>query len=64
VHQPDAAAYREFVEHVICRPHLSYLPTEELRDRFLDRLTTQAAEDRRPFELDYWRLDIDARKPR
>lgn len=63
VHQPDAAAYREFVEHVICRPHLSYLPTQPLRDHFLDRLTAQAADDTRPFELDYWRLDIGARKP-
>jgi trans-aconitate 2-methyltransferase len=63
VRQPDAAAYREFVEHVICRPHLSYLPTQGLRDRFLERLTAQAAEDTPPFELDYWRLDIDARKP-
>lgn len=64
VHQPDAAAYVEFVEHVICRPHLSYLRTQELRDRFLNRLTEQAARDMPPFELDYWRLDLDARKPR
>jgi trans-aconitate 2-methyltransferase len=64
VHQPDAAAYREFVEHVICRPHLSYLPTAELRGRFLDRLTDAAARDSPPFELDYWRLNMDARKPR
>jgi hypothetical protein len=39
------------------------LPTQGLRDRFLERLTAQAAEDTPPFELDYWRLDIDARKP-
>jgi trans-aconitate 2-methyltransferase len=63
VRQPDAAAYREFVEHVICRPHLSYLPTPELRDQFLDRLTDAAAGDAPPFELDYWRLNLDARKP-
>ena len=63
VYQPDAPAYREFVEHVICRPHLSHLPTAELRDRFLDRLTDAAAKDTPPFELDYWRLNLDARKP-
>jgi trans-aconitate 2-methyltransferase len=63
VHHTDAAAYREFVEHVICRPHLSYLPTPELRDRFLSTLTEQAAHDSPPFELDYWRLNLDARKP-
>jgi trans-aconitate methyltransferase len=64
VRQPDAVAYREFVEHVICRPHLSCLPTADLRGRFLDRLTDAAANDSPPFELDYWRLNLDARKPR
>jgi len=64
VAQPDAASYREFVEAVICRPHLSLLPEPSLRDRFLDRLTADAAHDSPPFELDYWRLNIDARKPR
>jgi trans-aconitate 2-methyltransferase len=61
--QPDAAAYREFVEHVICRPHLSYLPDAMLRARFMDRMTEEAAFESPPFELDYWRLNIDARKP-
>jgi trans-aconitate 2-methyltransferase len=63
VHQPTAQAYREFVEHVVCRPHLSHLPTADLRDLFLDRLTEAAANDTPPFELDYWRLNLDARKP-
>jgi trans-aconitate 2-methyltransferase len=61
--QPDAAAYREFIEHVICRPHLSYLPDQRLRERFLDTLTEQAARDTPAFELDYWRLNLNARKP-
>jgi trans-aconitate 2-methyltransferase len=61
--QPDAAAYREFVEHVICRPHLSYLPDAGLQARFLDRLTDAAARDTPPFELDYWRLNLEARRP-
>ncbi len=64
VRQPDAPTYREFVEHVICRPHLSYLPTLGLRDRFLEELTEAAAQDTPPFELDYWRLNLAARKPR
>jgi trans-aconitate 2-methyltransferase len=61
--QPDAAAYREFVEHVICGPHLAYLPDASLRAQFMDRLTEEAALDSPAFELDYWRLDLDARKP-
>lgn len=58
-----APAFREFVEHVICRPHLSHLPDGALRSRFLERLTGAASADTPPFELDYWRLNIDARRP-
>jgi trans-aconitate 2-methyltransferase len=64
VMQPDAAAYREFVANVICRPFLACLPDETLRDRFMDALTTQAAADSPAFELDYWRLNMDARRAR
>ena len=59
---PDAAAYREFVEHVICHPHLSYISDATLRARWMDRITALAAEDSPPFELDYWRLNIDAHR--
>jgi trans-aconitate 2-methyltransferase len=62
--QPDAAAYREFVANVICRPFLARLPDEKLRDRFMDALTTKAAGDMPAFELDYWRLNMEARRPR
>jgi trans-aconitate 2-methyltransferase len=61
--QPDAAAYREFVEHVICRPHLRHLPDHTLRARFMDRLTADASHDSPPFQLDYWRLNFEARRP-
>ncbi len=59
---PDAPAFLEFIEHVICRPHLSYLPDAAMKARFLERLTDEAAGDDPPFELDYWRLNIDARR--
>lgn len=61
--QPGPAEFSEFVEHVICRPHLAHLPAPTLRHRFLDRLTEDAARDGQAFELDYWRLNVDARKP-
>jgi trans-aconitate 2-methyltransferase len=61
--QPDAPTYREFVTNVICRHHCACLPNEELRTRFMDVITEQAANDSPPFELDYWRLNLDARKP-
>jgi trans-aconitate 2-methyltransferase len=64
VFQPDAAAYREFITHVIVRPHLGRLADSSLRERFVDSITASAAADSPAFELDYWRLNIDARKPR
>ena len=59
----ETAEYREFVEHVICRPHLAHLPDAGLREAFMSRLTAEAARDTPPFELDYWRLNMRARKP-
>jgi trans-aconitate methyltransferase len=60
--QPDAEAFRTFITNVICRPFLARLPEAGLRDAFVDRLTTMAAGDAPAFELDYWRLNIEARR--
>jgi trans-aconitate 2-methyltransferase len=62
--QQNAADYREFLANVICHPHLACLADgPELQARFLDALTSQAANDDPPFELDYWRLNLQGRKP-
>ena len=61
--QPDADAYAVFVRNVICRPHLACLPDEPRRAAFIDALTRLAAQDDPPFELDYWRLNMSARRP-
>ena len=61
---PNADAFSAFVTNVVCRPFLSYLPDGSLRERFIARVTAQAARDDPPFELDYWRLNMDAQKPR
>jgi hypothetical protein len=61
---PDAPAFGTFITNVICRPYLACLPEGQERDRFIERVTTQAAADNPPFELDYWRLNLSARKPR
>jgi trans-aconitate 2-methyltransferase len=63
VFQPDRAAYVEFVSHVICRPHLARLPDAGLREAFMNALADVASADVPAFELDYWRLNLDARKP-
>jgi trans-aconitate methyltransferase len=61
--QPNALAFSEFVANVVCRPHLACLPDERLRDAFVEQVTHLAAADDPPFELDYWRLNLEARRP-
>jgi trans-aconitate methyltransferase len=58
----DEASYREFVTTVIYNPHLERLPGH-LRGPFIDAVTTLAAQDDPPYTLDYWRLNLEARRP-
>lgn len=57
----DARHFREFVPNIILRRHLQNLPSEELREEFMEELTRQAANDDPPFLLDYWRLNLRGR---
>ena len=57
------ADYREFVTTVIYHPHLDRLPEPALKQAFIDRVTELAAKEPVPFTLDYWRLNMQARKP-
>jgi trans-aconitate 2-methyltransferase len=59
----DDAAYRDFVTTVIYNPHLAMLPDDALRARFIDEVTARAARQRPPFTLDYWRLNLEGRRP-
>lgn len=59
----DAREYRDYLETVVFGSHLSRIPDQPQRDDFLDRLTAQSAGDSEPFMLDYWRLNIQARRP-
>jgi trans-aconitate 2-methyltransferase len=56
-----AEDYAEFVAPVCLRHQLDRLPTE-MRDAFVQHLTEQAVHDDPPLTLDYWRLNISARK--
>lgn len=58
----DEASYREFVTTVIYNPHLAPLPAD-LRARFIDEVTARAAAQDPPFTLDYWRLNLEGRRP-
>jgi trans-aconitate 2-methyltransferase len=57
----DANAFSEFVSTVCLRHHLERLDRADRRT-FVQRIASQAAHDDPPFTLDYWRLNIDARK--
>lgn len=59
----NAADYREFVSKVILHRFLENFPDETIRQQFLNELVTQAANDDPPFELDYWRLNLQGRRP-
>jgi len=55
------ADYRAFVTTVIYHPHLARLP-DALRGPFIDEVTTLAAAETPAFTLDYWRLNMTARR--
>src|SRR5215204_1549905 len=54
--------FQEFIANVCLRHHLARLPPPE-RNTFLRELTVSAAMDKPAFTLDYWRLNISARRP-
>jgi trans-aconitate 2-methyltransferase len=58
-----AQEYEAFLACVCVRSYVERLPTAD-RAAFLAGLTAQAASDDPPFTLDYWRLNLVARKPR
>jgi len=57
------AAMRDHLRAITLRSHLARLTSEAARDALLDAVVSRAAADRSPFELDHWRLDLDARRP-
>jgi trans-aconitate 2-methyltransferase len=58
----SAESFSAFVATVILRPYLNRIADEGLRKSFLDQITSAAAGDDPAFELDYWRLNIRARR--
>lgn len=60
----DAAAFSEFLRTVVLRMHLARLPDPALKERFLEEIVREAAADDPPFVLDYWRLNVEARRPK
>jgi trans-aconitate 2-methyltransferase len=59
----NAEAYREFLRTVVLGEHLARLASAADQEALLDDLTAQATHDDPPFTLDYWRLNLRARRP-
>ena len=57
----NANDYRAFVTTACLRHQLARLPDRD-RGAYVDALARRAARDDPPYTLDYWRLNIDARK--
>ncbi len=63
VTMPDAGAYREFLTTVVLGTHLERIHDETLRREFIASLVDAGTGDTPPFVLDYWRLNLQARRP-
>jgi trans-aconitate 2-methyltransferase len=57
-----ATAFGEFVAKVVLRDELARLPEADLRGAYVAAVVDAASRDDPPFELDYVRLDVDARR--
>ena len=57
----DEQTFRAFCATITLGPYVQRLP-EEVQDRFLDPIVAEFAQDDPPFTLDYWRLNIQARR--
>lgn len=57
-----AERYRDFLNAVIIHPYLERLPAG-LQAELADEMVRQAASDDPPFVLDYWRLNMQGRRP-
>lgn len=57
-------AFREFLATVVFGTHLTRLPTDELKRRFIDELVAWSIQQLPQWHLDYWRLNMVARRRR
>ncbi|HEV8525733.1 MAG TPA: methyltransferase domain-containing protein [Terriglobales bacterium] len=59
----DAEEYKEYLATVTLHPHMARITDDRLRGRFLEELARRGAQDDPPFVMDYWRLNVSARRP-
>jgi trans-aconitate 2-methyltransferase len=59
----SAPEFCKFVSTAILRTHFEQIPTPAIRESFVNELAALAATDHPPYHVDYWRLNLQARKP-
>ena len=58
----DAEEFKQYLATVTLREHTDRITDPILRQRFLDQLALKASQDDPPYVMDYWRLNMSARK--
>jgi len=53
---------QDYLQTFVLHRHLELLPSDDLRKAFVQMLAEEASQDDSPWTLDYWRLNIRARK--
>jgi trans-aconitate 2-methyltransferase len=59
----SAQEYSEYLINAVFRVHLLRIDDEQLAEQFISALAEEAGSDDPPFQLDYWRLNMRARRP-
>ena len=60
---PSAQEFQQYLRTFVLHRHLELLPSDALRTAFVQKLADVSAHDDPPWTLDYWRLNLRARKP-
>jgi len=60
---PTSREFQDYLRTFVLHRHLEFLPEKELRESFVRKLADASAHDDPPWTLDYWRLNLRARKP-
>ena len=60
---PSSKEFQDYLRTFVLHRHLELLPEDYLCDRFVEQLADACAHDDQPWTLDYWRLNLRARRP-
>ena len=59
----NSGEFKSYLRTFVLHRHLELLPDATRKEHFVQQLTDRCANDNPPWTLDYWRLNLKARKP-